>query len=109
MEIKKVKTQPILWFLKSKGWDVVDQNISYYILTPPANDKNFGKNARLFVPLEKFEGTDSFARNVKDVLGTISFIYEIEVPDLITMFSTPLNKLKKDVHHLQSMISAASS
>ncbi len=72
--MKNVKTKSVLWFLKSKGWSITDDNISYHVLAPPTNDPDFGKNARLYVPLEKFEGTDSFVRNIKDVLGTISVI-----------------------------------
>jgi hypothetical protein len=107
--MKNIKTDAILWFLKSKGWTIADENISYHILAPPAGNKDFDEKARLYIPLEKFEGTASYIRNIKDVLETISFIYEVEVPDLIVMFSTPLSKLKKDIQHLQGMISAASS
>ena len=68
----------------------------------------FEQDARFYVPLEKFEGTQGYWDSVSGLLESLSFLYDIEKIELQLMFSKSLDKIKKDIEDRKGMVAQAS-
>ena len=104
--LKDIKTETIVAFLRSKGWEMKKKSFRSFYMIPPVAMRG-SEDTHLSIPLPAFQQAEDFTLVIGLVMNTIAALYEIDKSTLTKLFSQSIEEMKADIALKQKLLEFA--